>query len=133
MTDTAHDRIPEIALDWHRAGTGAALATVVETWGSAPRQAGSQLAVSGQGQIMGSVSGGCVEGAVVTEALEAMQDGRTRMRMRGRPDTGSIRRTSAGGRYMRPKRRNRGATSRMRMPPPLASVRIVSSTAVLRR
>ncbi len=79
MTDTAHDRIPEIALDWHRAGTGAALATVVETWGSAPRQAGSQLAVSGQGQIMGSVSGGCVEGAVVTEALEAMQDGRARM------------------------------------------------------
>ena len=79
MTDAAHDRIPEIALDWHRAGTGAALATVVETWGSAPRQAGSQLAVSGQGQIMGSVSGGCVEGAVVTEALEAMQDGRARM------------------------------------------------------
>lgn len=70
-----HDQIPEIALEWHRAGVGAALATVVETWGSAPRQAGSQLAVSGAGQIMGSVSGGCVEGAVVAEALEAMTDG----------------------------------------------------------
>lgn len=74
-----HDRIPEIALDWHKAGEGAALATVTETWGSAPRQAGSQLAISGQGQIMGSVSGGCVEGAVVTEALEAMADGRPRL------------------------------------------------------
>lgn len=74
-----HDRIPEIALDWHRTGRRAALATVVETWGSAPRQPGSQLAISGEGQIMGSVSGGCVEGAVVTEALEAMEDGETRL------------------------------------------------------
>ena len=74
-----HDMIPEIALSWHRDGRGAALATVVETWGSAPRQAGSQLAISGAGQIMGSVSGGCVEGAVVTEALEALADGIPRM------------------------------------------------------
>ena len=77
--DHAHDRIPEIALDWHRAGCGAVLATVMETWGSAPRQAGSQLAVSGAGEIMGSVSGGCVEGAVVTEALDALADGRSRV------------------------------------------------------
>lgn len=74
-----HDSIPEFALTWHRAGKGAALATVVETWGSAPRQAGSQLAISGEGEIMGSVSGGCVEGAVVTEALEALADGRPRL------------------------------------------------------
>mgnify|MGYP001766381422 CR=1 FL=1 len=74
-----HDSIPEIALGWHRDGRGAALATVVETWGSAPRQAGSQLAISGQGQIMGSVSGGCVEGAVVDEALAALQDGQPRL------------------------------------------------------
>jgi xanthine dehydrogenase accessory factor len=79
MTDLAHDRIPEIALDWHREGRGAVLATVVETWGSAPRQAGSQLAISGAGEIMGSVSGGCVEGAVVTEALEALEDGTCRI------------------------------------------------------
>lgn len=79
MHPSDHDRIPEIALDWHRTGSGAALATVVETWGSAPRAAGSQLAVSGAGEIMGSVSGGCVEGAVVTEALDALADGRPRL------------------------------------------------------
>jgi xanthine dehydrogenase accessory factor len=72
------DRIPEVALDWHRAGLGAALATVVQTWGSAPRQAGAQLAVSGDGQIMGSVSGGCVEGAVVIAAQDALADGQPR-------------------------------------------------------
>ena len=71
--------IPEIALDWHRAGRGAVLATVVETWGSAPRQAGSQLAIAGDGTFMGSVSGGCVEGAVVTEAVDALGDGRPRL------------------------------------------------------
>lgn len=70
------DDIPETALEWHRAGKGAALATVVETWGSAPRRVGSQLAISGQGEIAGSVSGGCVEGAVVAEALDAIEDGK---------------------------------------------------------
>ena len=74
-----HDSIPEIALGWHRDGRGAVLATVIETWGSAPRQAGSQLAISGAGEIMGSVSGGCVEGAVVTEALAALEDRRSRV------------------------------------------------------
>ncbi|MBE0452482.1 MAG: XdhC family protein [Roseovarius sp.] len=69
------DDIPETALGWHRAGKGAALATVVETWGSAPRRVGSQLAISGEGEIAGSVSGGCVEGAVVVEALDAMAAG----------------------------------------------------------
>lgn len=73
------EQIPEIALDWHEAGRGAALATVVATWGSAPRQAGSQLVISGAGEIMGSVSGGCVEGAVVVEAQEALADGHPRL------------------------------------------------------
>ncbi len=73
------DDIPEIALNWHEDGRGAALATVVATWGSAPRQAGSQLVISGAGEIMGSVSGGCVEGAVVVEAQEALADGRPRL------------------------------------------------------
>ncbi|MGH1425070.1 MAG: XdhC family protein [Pseudooceanicola sp.] len=73
------DNIPEQALDWHRAGKRAALATVVETWGSAPRRTGAQLAISGQGEIAGSVSGGCVEGAVVTEALDALEDGNQRL------------------------------------------------------
>ncbi|MDM7971154.1 MAG: XdhC family protein [Paracoccaceae bacterium] len=78
MTDR-YDRIPEIALDWHRDGRGAVLATVVETWGSAPRRVGSQLVISGRGEIEGSVSGGCVEGAVVTEALEALEQGTSRL------------------------------------------------------
>ena len=69
------DRIPETALAWARAGKGAALATVVETWGSAPRPKGAQLAIAGDGEMVGSVSGGCVEGAVVAEALEALGDG----------------------------------------------------------
>jgi xanthine dehydrogenase accessory factor len=73
------DQIPEVALEWHQAGRGAVLATVVQTWGSAPRQAGSQLAISGEGEIMGSVSGGCVEGAVVVEALDALGDGMPRL------------------------------------------------------
>jgi xanthine dehydrogenase accessory factor len=73
------DDIPAIALDWHRDGRGAALATVVETWGSAPRPVGSQLVISGEGEIQGSVSGGCVEGAVVVEALEALEEGGSRI------------------------------------------------------
>lgn len=74
-----HDQIPEAALAWHRQGRGAALATVIETWGSAPRQSGSQLAISGDGEMLGSVSGGCVEGAVVTEALDALADRKPRL------------------------------------------------------
>ncbi|MDA7429757.1 XdhC family protein [Primorskyibacter aestuariivivens] len=70
--------IPEIALAWHRAGKGVALATVIETWGSAPRRVGAQLVVSTDGDMEGSVSGGCVEGAVVVEALEAHEEGRAR-------------------------------------------------------
>ncbi|WP_333816820.1 XdhC family protein [Tabrizicola sp.] len=79
MTRAAHDLIPEAALAWHRAGKGAALATVVETWGSAPRPAGSQLAISGAGEMTGSISGGCVESAVITEALDALHDRKPRL------------------------------------------------------
>lgn len=74
-----HDQIPEAALAWLEANKGVALATVVETWGSAPRPKGSQLAISSEAEMAGSVSGGCVEGAVVAEALEALEDGRPRM------------------------------------------------------
>ncbi len=73
------DDIPETALSWHQTGQGAVLATVIETWGSAPRPVGSQMAINGAGQIIGSVSGGCVEGAVVIEAQEALQDNRHRI------------------------------------------------------
>jgi xanthine/CO dehydrogenase XdhC/CoxF family maturation factor len=64
---------------WKRAGRDVALATVVETWGSAPRPVGSHLAVDDQGNFEGSVSGGCVEGAVVGEAIEVIGEGRPRM------------------------------------------------------
>lgn len=74
-----HFDIPEIALDWHNSGAGAVLATVVQTWGSAPRRTGSQLVISGDGRIEGSVSGGCVEGAVLVEALEALEVGQSRV------------------------------------------------------
>jgi len=67
--------ILETALRWRREGRGVVLATVTETWGSAPRPAGSQVAISDKGEIVGSVSGGCVEGAVVAEAMESMQHG----------------------------------------------------------
>lgn len=69
---------PEFALQWHREGKGGVLATVVQTWGSAPRPVGSMLAVSEQGQIEGSVSGGCVEGSVILEAQQSLVDGKSR-------------------------------------------------------
>jgi len=75
----AHDQIPEAALAWAQGGRPAALATVIETWGSAPRPVGSQLAISGEAELVGSVSGGCVEGAVVAEAVEALADGEPRI------------------------------------------------------
>jgi xanthine/CO dehydrogenase XdhC/CoxF family maturation factor len=77
MSDTAE--ILEQAARWREAGKGVALATVVSTWGSSPRPLGSKLAVDSDGAFVGSVSGGCVEGAVVTEALETIRDGKPRL------------------------------------------------------
>ncbi len=76
---TQIDDAPEQALRWIEAGQGAALATVIETWGSAPRRVGAQLAVSQSGEMQGSVSGGCVEGAVVLEAQEALETSTQRL------------------------------------------------------
>ncbi len=64
---------------WRRAGKGVAVATVVETWGSAPRPVGSRLVIDEDGNFLGSVSGGCVEGAVVTEALDVIESGKPRL------------------------------------------------------
>ncbi len=74
-----HDRVLEPAAAWLAAGHGVALATVVRTWGSAPRPAGSPLAVREDQAFIGSVSGGCVEGAVIAEALDAIGDGKPRL------------------------------------------------------
>jgi len=69
----------EAAARWRREGRGVALATVVETWGSAPRPVGSHLAIDENGLFLGSVSGGCVEGAVVAEATDVIADGKPRL------------------------------------------------------
>lgn len=60
---------------WRLEGRAVAIATVIETWGSAPRPVGSHLVIDGEGRFLGSVSGGCVEGAVVEEALEVIERG----------------------------------------------------------
>ena len=79
MTETAStlsdDDILSQALNWKKDGRSVALATVINTWGSAPRPAGSQLAIDETGQMVGSVSGGCVEGAGIQEALEIIKSG----------------------------------------------------------
>lgn len=73
------DNILEQAAAWRAQGRKVGLATVVRTWGSSPRPVGSQLAVDESGAMVGSVSGGCVEGAVVDGARAAMADGKPRM------------------------------------------------------
>jgi xanthine/CO dehydrogenase XdhC/CoxF family maturation factor len=69
-----HD-ILATAEDWVRTGRRVALATVIETWGSAPRPTGSHLVIDADGNFEGSVSGGCVEGAVVSEAIDVIDSG----------------------------------------------------------
>ena len=73
------DFMPTVALGYLAAGKGAALATVISTWGSAPRPVGAQLAIADDGGFQGSVSGGCVEGAVILAAQDAIKDGKCRV------------------------------------------------------
>ena len=67
------------ALDWLEEGRRVALATVIQTWGSAPRPVGSQLAIDGGGNFLGSVSGGCVEGDVFEHACEVLRSGQPKL------------------------------------------------------
>jgi xanthine/CO dehydrogenase XdhC/CoxF family maturation factor len=76
---TAAEDILGTAASWKDEGRGVALATVTLTWGSSPRPVGSQLVVDQDGNMMGSVSGGCIEGAVVREAVDAIRDGKPRL------------------------------------------------------
>ncbi len=80
----AHARVPAseplaVAERWRREGRGVAIATVIATWGSSPRPVGSQLVLDEDGHFAGSVSGGCIEGAVIAEGIEAIRDGRSRV------------------------------------------------------
>ena len=78
MLSTDQDVLAK-AQEWSAAGRGVAVATVVETWGSAPRPVGSHLVIDDEGNFLGSVSGGCVEGEVVTEAIDVISDGKPKM------------------------------------------------------
>lgn len=80
-TETMQEALDVLATAeaWRKAGRGVALATVMETWGSAPRPAGSHLVIDSEGNFEGSVSGGCVEGAVVGEAIEVIDSRAPRM------------------------------------------------------
>jgi len=68
-----------VAADWRSAGEEVALATVTQTWGSSPRPAGSQLVVTRSGRMAGSVSGGCIEGAVADAAMQTLDTGRPQL------------------------------------------------------
>lgn len=76
---TAEPDILTHAASLRAEGRKVALATVVRTWGSSPRPVGSQLLVDDAGAMLGSVSGGCIEGAVVHESLKVMEDGEPRL------------------------------------------------------
>ncbi len=78
MTADSED-ILKTAAQWGDGGKDVALATVVSTWGSSPRPVGSQLVIDEDGNFTGSVSGGCIEGAVITEALEVIRSGEPRL------------------------------------------------------
>ncbi len=72
---TEAEDVLTVAAGWRAAGEQVAVATVTETWGSSPRPAGSQMAVTASGKMAGSVSGGCIEGAVADAAMLTMRSG----------------------------------------------------------
>ena len=79
LAPASESDILEAADSWIAQGRRCALATVVETWGSSPRPVGSQLLIDQDNAMLGSVSGGCIEGAVLHEAQEVMQSGTPRL------------------------------------------------------
>ena len=99
--NTAELRDPlDIAEAWKGQGRDVALATVIETWGSAPRPVGSHLVIDADGNFEGSVSGGCVEGAVISEAIDVISSGAPKMLEFGVADETAWRvGLSCGGRH----------------------------------
>ena len=79
ISQTQQEDILGTAAAWRDAGREVGLATVIATWGSSPRPIGSQLVVDGDGRFEGSVSGGCIEGAVIETAQSVMQSGQPEM------------------------------------------------------
>jgi xanthine/CO dehydrogenase XdhC/CoxF family maturation factor len=79
MNPNREEDLLAVAASWRADGKPVAIATVTATWGSSPRPAGSQLVVDADGRMLGSVSGGCIEGAVVQEAMDVMRDGKPRL------------------------------------------------------
>ena len=74
MKNSLDEKILEEANDWVKANQKVVLATVIQTWGSSPRQIGSRMIVNEKGDFSGSVSGGCVESAVVRECIEIIKE-----------------------------------------------------------
>ena len=74
MKNSFDEKILEEANDWLVAGRNVVLATVIQTWGSSPRQVGSRMIINDKGDFSGSVSGGCVETAVVRESLNLLKE-----------------------------------------------------------
>ena len=74
MKNSFDEKILEEALDWVKANQRVVLATVIQTWGSSPRQVGSKMIVNDRGDFLGSVSGGCVEANVINECLELIKN-----------------------------------------------------------
>ena len=74
MKNSFDEKILDEAKDWIKANQKVVLATVIQTWGSSPRQVGSRMIVNEKGDFSGSVSGGCVESAVVSECLSLIKD-----------------------------------------------------------
>ena len=77
MKNSFDEKILDEAKDWSADGQNVILATVIQTWGSSPRQVGSRMIVNEKGDFSGSVSGGCVETAVVRECLSLLREDRS--------------------------------------------------------
>ena len=74
MKNSFDEKILDEAIDWLSSKQSVVLATVIQTWGSSPRQVGSRMIVNDKGDFSGSVSGGCVETAVVRECLGLLKE-----------------------------------------------------------